>query len=56
MEEKSVEDLEEMLKKYDPDKLIDGFSVSSIWWAILFSVLLSILQSILHSLLKEDKK
>lgn len=35
--------------------LIDGFSVSSIWTAILFSVLLSILQSILHSLLKEDK-
>mgnify|MGYP001823142540 CR=1 FL=1 len=38
------------------DKLIAGFSVSSIWWAILFSILLSILQSILHSLLKEDKK
>ena len=38
------------------DKLIDGFSVSSIWIAILFSILLSILQSILHSLLKEDKK
>lgn len=35
--------------------LIDGFSVSSIWTAILFSILLSILQSILHSLLKEDK-
>ena len=38
------------------DKLIDGFSVSSIWIAILFSILLSVLQSILHSLLKEDKK
>ena len=38
------------------DKLIDGFSVSSIWIAILFSILLSILQSILHSLFKEDKK
>ena|SRR5210317_542217 len=38
------------------DKLIDGFDVSSIWIAILFSVLLSILQSILHSFLKEDKK
>ena len=38
------------------DKLIAGFSVSSIWWAILFSILLSILQTILHSLLKEDKK
>lgn len=35
--------------------LIDGFSVSSIWTAILFSILLSILESILHSLLKEDK-
>lgn len=38
------------------DKLIDGFGVSSIWTAVLFSVLLSILQSMLHSLLKEDKK
>ena len=38
------------------DKLIDGFSVSSIWIAILFSILLSILQSLLHSILKEDKK
>ncbi|MFB9056208.1 phage holin family protein [Mariniflexile ostreae] len=36
------------------DKLIDGFSVSSIWTAILFSILLSFLQSILHSLLKEE--
>lgn len=34
--------------------LIDGFSVSSIWTAILFSILLSFLESILHSLLKED--
>lgn len=38
------------------DKFIDGFAVSSIWTAILFSILLSILQSILYSLLKEDKK
>ncbi|WP_344786950.1 phage holin family protein [Postechiella marina] len=38
------------------DYLIDGFSVSSIWIAILFSILLSILQSLLHTLLKEDKK
>ncbi len=37
------------------DKLIDGFGVSSIWTAILFSLLLSCLQSILYSLLKEDK-
>jgi len=38
------------------DKLIDGFSVDNIWWAILFSVLLSILQSLLHSFVKKDKK
>lgn len=38
------------------DKLIGGFSVSSIWTAILFSILLSILQSILNSMVKEDKK
>jgi len=37
------------------DALIDGFNVSSIWWALLFSLLLSFLQSILFSLLKEDK-
>ena len=36
--------------------LIDGFSVDSIWIALLFSILLSVLQSILNSLLKEDKK
>lgn len=36
-------------------KLIDGFSVGSIWIAILFSILLSVLQSILHSFFKEDK-
>lgn len=38
------------------DKMIDGFSVASLWTAILFSILLSILQSILYGLLKEDKK
>ncbi|PCE63284.1 phage holin family protein [Sediminicola luteus] len=36
------------------DNLVSGFSVDSIWWAVLFSLLLSILQSILHSLLKEE--
>jgi len=36
------------------DKLIDGFAVDGIWWALLFSLLLSFLQSILFSLLKED--
>ncbi len=35
--------------------LINGFSVSNIWWALLFSLLLSFLQSILFSLLKKDK-
>ena len=35
---------------------VDGFSVSSVLWAIVFSFLLSVLQSILFSLLKEDKK
>ncbi|HIC31131.1 MAG TPA: phage holin family protein [Flavobacteriaceae bacterium] len=38
------------------DKFIDGFAVSSIWTAILFSILLSILQWFLQSLLKTDKK
>ena len=38
------------------DKFIDGFAVSSIWTAILFSVLLSILQWFLQSLLKTDIK
>ncbi len=38
------------------DKIIDGFSVSSFWTAILFSILLSILQSLLQSFLKDDKK
>ncbi|GAA4937879.1 phage holin family protein [Algibacter agarivorans] len=38
------------------DEFINGFSVDSIWWAILFSILLSILQSFLQSFLKKDKK
>jgi len=38
------------------DRLIGGFEVNSIWWALLFSLLLSFLQSILFSLLKEGKK
>lgn len=33
---------------------IDGFAVSSIWWALLFSLLLSLFQALLFSLLKED--
>ncbi len=38
------------------DSFIAGFTVNSIWWALLFSLLLSFLQSILFSILKEDKK
>ena len=38
------------------DKLVDGFSVSGFWAALLFSILLSIFRSALFSLLKEDKK
>lgn len=35
--------------------LIDGFQVTSFWWAIIFSLLLSFLQAILQSILKEDQ-
>jgi len=38
------------------DHFINGFTVQSIGWAIIFSLLLSVLQSIFFSLLKEDKK
>lgn len=34
---------------------VSGFTVATIWWALLFSLLLSIFQSILFSLLPEDK-
>ena len=34
---------------------ISGFTVASIFWALLFSILLSILQSVLHKILKENK-
>ena len=38
------------------DKLIDGFAVSSIWTAILFSLLLSCLQSLLERIFSlEDR-
>ncbi len=36
------------------DYFVGGFSVTSIWWALLFSLLLSLFQAILFSLLKED--
>ena len=35
------------------DKLIAGFSVDSIWWAILFSIFVSAVASILGSIIKE---
>jgi len=35
---------------------LDSFTVTSFWWALLFSILLSILQPILHSVLGEDEK
>lgn len=33
--------------------LVNGFSVDSIWWALLFSLLLSFLESLLFSMLEE---
>ena len=41
---------------YLADKLLDGFTVSSVWWAIIFSICLSFLQSLFNSAIKEDKK
>lgn len=38
------------------DYFVDGFSVTNIWWALIFSLLLSIFQSILFSFFKKDKK
>ncbi|WP_047419045.1 phage holin family protein [Cellulophaga sp. Hel_I_12] len=35
------------------DRLIDGFMVDGLWWALLFSLCLSFLQSIFYSFLKE---
>ncbi len=37
------------------DYFVDGFHVSGLLTALLFSVLLSITQSVLYTLLKEDK-
>jgi len=36
------------------DYFIDGFAVSNIWWALLFSLLLSFLQAVFNSLI--DKR
>jgi putative membrane protein len=38
------------------DKLIDGFSVDGIGWALLFSLCLSFLQSLFFSVLNDDKR
>ncbi|HET8737783.1 MAG TPA: phage holin family protein [Pricia sp.] len=38
------------------DRLIDGFRVDGVWWALIFSLLLSLLQSLLFSLLREKDK
>ncbi len=38
------------------DRLVNGFMVDGIWWALLFSLLLSFLQSLLFSLLREKDK
>ncbi len=37
------------------DRLVSGFQVDGIWWALLFSLLLSLLQSLFFSLLKDGK-
>lgn len=31
-------------------KVVDGFSVQSFWWALLFSLILSLINAILHAL------
>ncbi len=36
------------------DNFVSGFSVDSIWWALLFSLLLTFLESFLFSFLKES--
>lgn len=36
------------------DYLISGFTVASIWWALLFSLLLSVFETILFSVIRED--
>lgn len=36
------------------DNFISGFTVNSIWWALLFSLLLTFLESFLFSFLKES--
>lgn len=38
------------------DKLVDGFTVTNFWYALLFSIVLSITTSILHSLIEKKKE
>ncbi|WP_417212625.1 phage holin family protein [Bizionia sp.] len=38
------------------DSLINGFTVSSFWTALLFSILLTILQSIFYGILGQDNE
>jgi len=37
------------------DRFVSGFTIDSIWWALLFSLLLTFLESIFFSFLKDDK-
>ena len=37
------------------DKLIDGFTVDSFWWALIFSFILSLVTSILEGVKKRDE-
>ena len=38
------------------EKLVDGFTVDSFWWALLFSILLSVLTSLMESLGKRRER
>ena len=38
------------------DKLVDGFSVRSFWWALLFSIVLSIVNSILTNIGRTNRQ
>src|SRR5262245_29055420 len=37
-------------------KLVDGFSIDSFWWALLFSIILSIITSAIDKKEKEDDR
>ena len=38
------------------DKLVDGFSVSGFWWALLFSIVMSLVTGILNAIQKRDEQ